>query len=222
MRMKPLTEELPKSLLPVGGRPILEYQIDLLREAGVREIVMLIGHLGEKIKYHFGDGSKFGVRIVYVEQKQALIGTAYALHLAKNLLGEKSFVVLYGDVLAEISLSDFIHQHIASGSSATIALTSLKEPGEYGMTRLRGQKIVEFVEKPGGRDEFSYVVNAGIFCFSPTIFGSLPGNKNASLEKEVFPRLAREEQLNGYIFEGKWFDIGTQEIYQRAIREWKR
>lgn len=223
VKMRPFTHEIPKTLLPVKGKPILEYQIDLLKNADIREIFILVGHLGEKIKYHFGDGSKFGVKINYLEQKKKEIGTGYALYLAKNFFLKETFLVLYGDELVEIHLKDFIDFHIASGGIATLALTLIEKPTLtlYGVAKLRGKKIVEFVEKPSREKRLSQALNAGVFCFEPKIFDYLLPKKNLSLERDIFPRLAKEGKLCGYLFEGKWFDVGTPEIYAKAIKEWK-
>ena len=226
VRMKPLTTEFPKSLLPVAGKPILEHQIELLRDADIRDLTVLVGHLGDKIKNHFGDGSKWGVHIGYIEQGKPDIGTAYGLWLARRIFSQNPFLVLYGDVLAQINLKDFTNHHAGSGAYATVALTSIKEPSFYGVAKMRGESVVEFTEKPKENEELSRVISAGIFCFEPTIFDRLGNHAikkrvDLSLETHVFPTLAREKKLNGYLFEGKWFDIGTQEIYERAIREWK-
>ena len=221
VRLKPLTEELPKSLLPVRAKPILEYQVELLRSAEVRNIFILVGHLGERIKYHFGDGSRLGVHIRYIEQGEGGIGTGHALWLAKNYLSE-TFLLFYGDVLFDMNLADFMRHHDETGSMATMALTSMKYPSEYGVAKLRGSKIVEFTEKPRENAALSRVVSAGIFTFAPAIFDYLPKRPDLALERDVFPKLAGEEKLTGYLFEGQWFDIGTQEIYARAIREWRK
>jgi NDP-sugar pyrophosphorylase family protein len=222
VRMRPFTHEIPKALLPVKGKPILEYQIDLLKNAEIREIFILVGHLGEKIKYHFGDGSRFGVKISYLEQKKKTIGTGYALYLAKNFFLKETFLVLYGDELIEINLKDFIDFHLSSGGIATLALSSIEKPSLtfYGVAKLRGKKIVEFLEKPQEEKGISQVLNAGVFCFEPKIFDYLLPKANLSLENDIFPRLAKEGKLCGYLFEGKWFDVGTPEIYARAIKEW--
>jgi len=222
VRMRPFTHEIPKALLPVKGKPILEYQIDLLKNAEIREIFILVGHLGEKIKYHFGDGSRFGVKISYLEQKKKTIGTGYALYLAKNFFLKETFLVLYGDELIEINLKDFIDFHLSSGGIATLALSSIEKPSLtfYGVAKLRGKKIVEFLEKPQEEKGISQVLNAGVFCFEPKIFDYLLPKTNLSLENDIFPRLAKEGKLCGYLFEGKWFDVGTPEIYARAIKEW--
>jgi len=222
VKMRPFTHEIPKTLLPVKGKPILEYQIELLKNADIREIFILVGHLGEKIKYHLGDGSKFGVKISYLEQKKRTIGTGYALYLAKNFLFKETFLVFYGDELIEIHLKDFIDFHLSSGGVATLALSSIEKPSLifYGVAKLRGRKIVEFLEKPQKKKGISQVLSAGVFCFEPKIFDYLSPKTNLSLEKDIFPRLAKEGKLCGYLFEGKWFDVGTPEIYEKAIKEW--
>lgn len=221
-QMKPLTEKLPKPLLPIRGKPILEHQIELLRSCDIKEIYIVIGYLGEKIKQHFGDGSRFGARITYIEQNEKEIGTGQAVYLARSFLSNKRFIMLYGDVLGEINLKDFVEYHATAGSIATVALTSIKYPSFYGVAKLRGEKVVEFTEKPKEKDELSRVISAGIFCFEPEIFSQLSGSKDLALERDVFPKLAKEGKLAGYLFEGKWFDIGTPEIYARAMKEWKK
>ena len=219
-QMKPLTEKLPKPLLPIQGKPILEHQIELLQACGIKEVFVVIGYMGEKIKQHFGDGSRFGVRITYIEQDEKEIGTGHALYIARNFLSHKRFVALYGDILAEINLGDCAEYHTGSNALATVALTSIKYPSFYGVAKLRGEKVVEFMEKPKEKDELSRVISAGIFCFEPEIFTKLSSAKDLALERDVFPKLAKEGKLTGYLFEGKWFDIGTPEIYTRAIKEW--
>jgi len=218
--MKPLTEQLPKSLLPVNGKPILEHQIDLLKLYDIRNIVIVIGYLGQAIKNHFGDGGKFGVKITYLEQDKDDIGTGYALFLAKPFLANNPFLMMYGDVLAEVDLQDFIEHHTSSSCLATVALTSVKYPSLYGVATMRGEKIVQFAEKPKEKEELSRVISAGVACFEPSIFDYLSRDQHLALEKDVFPQIAKEEKLNGYLFEGKWFDIGTQDIYERACKEW--
>ncbi len=222
IKMRPFTKEIPKSMLLVKGRPILEYQIEALRESDVRDILIMVGYLGEKIKYYFGDGSKFGVKIDYLEQPRGEIGSAFALKLAENFLrDERRFLVLYGDVLAKIDLKDFIYFHTSQKKIGTLALTSIKESSLYGVVKLKGSKIVDFIEKPK-KEEFSRVVNSGIFIFENEIFNYLNKTKKENLlEKAIFPTLIKEGQLLGYLFEGKWFDIGTPEIYARTLKEWE-
>ncbi|MBI2577517.1 MAG: NTP transferase domain-containing protein [Candidatus Wildermuthbacteria bacterium] len=219
-QLKPLTEKTPKPLLPIGKKPLLQYQIELLKRCNVQDILILVGYLGDKIQEYFGDGSKFGVSIRYIRQPQKEIGTAYALSLAKEALGNTPFFVLYGDVLINIDLDDLCSYHAGKGSVATMALTSIKSPSFYGVAHVRGEKIVEFEEKP--RQDISHVISAGVFCFAPEIFDYIKGSENLHLEKDVFPQLAKEGKLGGYSFEGQWFDIGNKETYEKAVKEWER
>ena len=164
-------------------------------------------------------GRWLGVKITYLEQKKKNIGTAFALSLAKKFLENDPFLVMYGDTLLQIDLKDFIDFHFSSKTLATIALTSIKEPTLYGVVKLRGEKIVDFIEKPK-EEEVSRVISAGVFAFEPEIFNFLPPKPSANLEEKVFPTLAKRGMLSGYLFEGKWFDVGTQEAYEKVLKEW--
>lgn len=221
VKMRPFTYEMPKAMLPIHGRPILEYIIDQLRENNIRDIIVLVGDLGEKIKNHFGNGSKFGVKITYLEEEKKE-GTAAPLRLAKNLLSDSPFLLIYGDVLADINLSDFIDFHLSHGGLASIALTSTPEPREYGVVRLHGDKVVDFTEKPHRQRTLSHVVFSGVQILDPKVFDYVPKRGFSMLEEDVFPKLASEGKLDGYLFEGQWFDIGTPRIYGRAVRMWKK
>ena len=220
LKMRPFTYEMPKAMIPVNGRPILEYIIENLRRYDVRDLIISIGHQGVKIKQHFGDGSKFGVKISYLDQGKNQSGTAAPVLQAKKMLGQKPFLVYYGDVLAKIDLDDLIDFHFSANSVATIALTSVNQPADWGVVRLQGSRIYSFLEKPEARRDLSHLINAGIYLFEPAIFKYLtPQNKR--LEKEVFPRLVGERKLFGYLFAGQWFDVGNPEVYKQAVKEWK-
>ncbi|MCA9375831.1 MAG: NTP transferase domain-containing protein [Candidatus Doudnabacteria bacterium] len=220
VQMRPFTYEMPKTMLPVGGRPILEYAVERLRKAGVRNITIVIGHLGEKIRDHFGDGSAFGVRIDYFEQQGETIGTAYPLTQIRTLQKGNPFFVMYGDTLADIDLQDLFETHDSTGAIMTAALTSVEQPGSFGVASLRGYKIVRFDEKPGVGKSRTHLVSAGVFVCSPGIVNVIPKKKTASIEKDVLPHLAGEGLITGYPFEGRWYDVGTPEIYEKVIQEW--
>lgn len=219
VKMRPFTYEMPKTMLPVKGKPILEHIIDKLREHNIREIIILVGALGDKIKNHFGDGAKFGISIVYIEEPKEE-GTAAPLRLAKNLLGNEPFLLLYGDVLADINLTDFIDFHSAHGGLTSIALTSVAKPSEYGVVCLHGDKVVDFTEKPHKAHTLSHVVFSGIQILSPKVIEMVPKKGFSMLENDLLPKLAKSGQLYGYLFEGRWYDVGTPEIYAEAVKEW--
>ncbi len=219
VKMRPFTYELPKPMIPVKGRPILEYTVERLRDVDVRDIVILVGHLGEKIKTHFGDGSRFGVKIRYVEEKKEA-GTAAPLRLAAPFLKSQPFILFYGDVLIDLNLSDLIEFHSTTGGLATIALTSIENPSEFGVVKMHGNRVVEFLEKPPQSRKLSHLIYTGVCVLEPSVINRVPKKGFTMLEKDVFPQLAREGKLSGYLFEGQWFDIGTPEVYDRALNEW--
>lgn len=220
LRLRPYTYEMPKCMLPVWGKPVLEHVIEILRLHEVRDLVISLGFLGEKIKEYFGDGKKYGVSIQYISQGAGEKGTAQPVRQAKKFLQpEKPFILYYGDVLAKINIRDLINFHISNSSFATMALTSVAKSSKWGMVALHGTKIIKFTEKPQEDETFSHLINAGIYIFDYGIFEHISPN-DKKLEEDAFPRLAREGKLVGYAFEGKWFDIGDLDTYERAVKEW--
>lgn len=222
VRLRPLTYELPKALLPIGGRPLLAYIIDQLRDHGIRELVITTGHLGERIEQEFGHGANLGVHIRYVHEPQTT-GTGGALRAAHALLQSSPFLCVYGDILADIDLTDLIRTHeAASGSLATIALTSVADPSAFGAVRLHGMRVAEFYEKPPKRLDISRLIFAGISVLEDEVFRSFPDRPVVSLERDVFPELVKRRALHGYPFEGAWFDVSTAATYERALKTWQR
>lgn len=221
VNMRPFTYEMPKPLIPVHGKPILEHTISMLRDAGIRSIVLNIGFRGEKIEDHFGDGSRFGVSIAYVRERKAE-GTAAPLRLAEKLLRHGPFLLFYGDVLIDVNLHDLIDFHLEAGGEATLAVTSVPDPSEFGVVRLHGAQVVEFIEKPPKSAKLSRLVNTGVYVMDPAIFKRIPARGYSMLETDVFPKLARGGKLYGFVFEGQWFDVGTPAIYERVLKEWKK
>ena len=217
MHMRPFTYEMPKGLFPVGGKPVLEYVVELLRENDIRDIVFSLGHLGEKIKDHFGDGKKFGVKISYVWEKKET-GTGGALVLAKDHINTDTFLVVYGDNLIDINLSDLITFHNDQEVVATIALTSVIDPSAFGEVILHGTKITQFIEKPKKGSQKSQLINCGLYVFEKEIFDFIP-KKGYSLLEDIFSRLAIEKKMSGFLFEGRWVGLETPASYEKAIRE---
>lgn len=221
VKMRPFTYEIPKPLIPVSGRPLLEYSIELLRRYGIEDIIMTVSHLSKKIMDHFGDGSRMGVHITYVEEKRPS-GTAGALASAQRKVGDAPFIMLYGDVLLDLDLNEFLQAHVSNKAAVgTLALTSVADPSEYGAVRLRGTRVVEFSEKPEVDSNVSRMVFSGCAAFDPTIFSFLKkSNKKVGLEQDVFPELIHQGRLFGYPFEGPWFDVSTHETYERVLKQW--
>ena len=221
LKMRPFTYEMPKSLIPVKNKPILEYIIESLRDHNIRDIYLGIDYLGEKIKSHFGDGAKFGVDITYIDNKKPL-GTAAAVKSAQKYLKDNNFIMIHGDVLADVDLSDMIDFAEEEKGILTMALTSIDDPSLYGSVKLRGARIVEFAEKPEASHSVSRLINAGIYIVTPEIFNYLRTKKTSSLESDVFPALISDRKMIGYHFAGNWFDISTPKIYERALKEWRK
>ena len=215
-RLMPLTEKVPKALLPIHGKTITEHLFDLIKKYGIREAVLCVGHLKDKIKEHFGDGSKFGISITYVEENEPL-GTAGPLKLAKNYLKD-SFIVSNGDELKDINIPRMFRLHKRKDALATIALTTVDDPSHYGVARLDGSRIIEFVEKPTNAP--SNLINAGFYILEPEVIDMIPDGFSM-LEKDVFPKLAKLGRLRGFPFSGQWFDIGNIERYKLAEKKWK-
>ncbi len=222
--MRPFSYEIPKPLIPVNGRPLLEYTIALLREHGITDIIITVCHLADKIIEHFGDGKKFGVRIRYVREKQPT-GTGGALWAVQKKVGGGPFVIIYGDILLDLDIAEFLQAHKNNKPAiGTLALTSVADPSTYGAVKMRGTRIVEFSEKPVIDSEVSRLIFAGIGVFTNAVFNFFPRPKPAtmSLEQDVFPQLIAEGRLYGYPFEGQWFDVSTPEAYERVLKQWQR
>ncbi len=217
-RLKPLTDKTPKALLKVQGKAVTEHIFDLLKKYGIRDVVLCVGYLKDQIKEHFGDGSRFGMNVEYVEEDEPL-GTAGPLKLAKKHLKE-SFIVSNGDELKSINIPRMFRLHRRKNALGTLALTTVDDPSHYGVARLDGSRIVEFVEKPKREEAPSNLINAGFYILEPEIIDMIPSGFSM-LEKDVFPKLAKLGKLRGFPFAGQWFDIGTIERYKIAEKTWK-
>jgi NDP-sugar pyrophosphorylase family protein len=219
-RLRPLTYEIPKPLIPVHGKPLLEHTLELLHSHGIDNVVMSLGYKAEKIQEYFGDGRRYGMNFTYIIEKEKL-GTAGPLKLAKKYL-TSTFIVLWADVLAQIDLDDFIRSHHENDGLITIALTSVDDVSSFGVVSLKGNKITGFVEKPKKEDAPSNLINAGLAICEPEVIDHLPAGKFAMFEKDIYPQLAEAGKVYGYPFEGQWFDTGTHEAYERVLKEWQK
>ncbi|MAG08064.1 nucleotidyltransferase [Candidatus Woesearchaeota archaeon] len=215
-RLRPITYEIPKALIPISGKTVTEYLLDLFKKFGVKEIILAVGYMKEKVMEYFGDGSRFGVNIKYIEEDDPL-GTAGPLRLGKHLLNE-TFIVSNGDELKDINVEQMFALHKENKALATIALTTVSDPTKYGVARLSGSNILEFVEKPKKDKAPSNLINSGFYILEPEVVDMIPEGF-AMLEKDVFPKLAEQGRLFGYPFSGYWSDIGTIEKYEKVIKD---
>lgn len=217
-RLRFLSKDTPKPLMQIKGKPIIQYNIELFKKYGIRDIIISVGYKADLIKKELGDGRKFGVNLTYVEEKNAL-GTAGPLKLARPFLKE-TFIMCNADELKNIDLDDMFNFHQANKGLGTIALTSVQDPSAYGVALLNGNKIMTFVEKPSKENAPSNLINAGLYILEPDVIDCIPDGF-AMLETDVFPKLASEENLYGYPFSGQWFDTGTPERFKFAEDKWR-
>lgn len=218
-RFRPITYEVPKALLPVKGKTVPEHLFDLFKRHGIKKYIFSLGHMADKIKEYFGDGQKWGVEIIYVVEK-APKGSAGAVKLAREHLQDGPFIVTNGDELKNIDIEDMYNSHKETEAKVTVALTTVEDPSHYGVAAMKGNKILEFVEKPTKEKAPSNLINSGLSIWDSSVIDIVPDGFSM-YEKDVFPKLAKKEQLYGYVFRGQWFDTGTPERYERALKEWK-
>jgi len=217
-RLRPLTDKMPKPMIMVQKKPLMEHILDLLKKYGIKDVVLCVGYMKEKIRNHYGDGSKIGINLSYVEEDTPL-GTAGPLKLARKKLKD-TFIALNGDVLKDINIARMYRLHKRKNALATIALTTVDDPSQYGVAKLEGSRIVEFVEKPKKDEAPSNLINAGFYIIEPEVIDMIPDGYSM-IEKDIFPKLAKLGRLRGFPFSGQWFDVGTMERLQMAEKEWK-
>ncbi|HUY64849.1 MAG TPA: sugar phosphate nucleotidyltransferase [Acidimicrobiales bacterium] len=218
-RLRPLTSNQPKPMLPMANRPMMEHVVNLLRDHGFDEIVVTVAFMANAIRSYFDDGSEFGVRMVYATEETPL-GTAGSVRNARAQLDER-FLVISGDVLTDIDLGAVVDHHVAKGALATIALKAVEDPLEFGIVITRDDGSVErFLEKPTWGQVFSDTINTGIYVLEPEIFDFIPGDRPVDFSEVVFPAvLAEGRPLFGHVVEGYWEDVGTLEAYLRAHQD---
>lgn len=215
-RLEPITKTLPKPMVPVQDKPIMEHIINLLSYYGVHNIIANLYYLPGVIKAYFGDGSDFGVKLLYSEE-EALKGTAGGVKNNEWFLDE-TFIVMSGDALTDIDLAEFIRFHRRKKALATIALKRVEDVERFGVvvTKDTGE-ISAFQEKPKKEEALSNLVNTGIYIFEPEIFKYIPPDTVFDFGKQLFPLLVREGlPFYGYPMKGYWRDIGTLDSYREA------
>ncbi|MFD0620469.1 sugar phosphate nucleotidyltransferase [Paenibacillus sp. GCM10027629] len=215
-RLRPLTMQTPKPMVPLLNRPCMEYIIELLKKHNITEIAVTVQYLPDVIRDYFGDGSEFGVNLHYFEETEPL-GTAGSVRNASSFLDE-TFIVISGDALTDFNLDDAVAFHQERESIATIVLTEVDTPLEYGvvMTNQEG-RITRFLEKPNWSEVFSDTVNTGIYILEPDIFELIPAQQVYDFSMQLFPLLLEKHApLYGYIAEGYWSDIGNLQQYRET------
>ena len=218
-RLRPLTSNAPKPMLPLVNRPMMEHVIDLLVRHGIDEIVVTVAFMANSIRTYFGDGSEFGVKMVYATEETPL-GTAGSVRNAMEHLDER-FLVISGDVLTDIDLGALIDFHDDHQAMATIGLVHVENPLEFGIVITRDDGGIDrFLEKPTWGQVFSDTINTGIFVLEPEVFDYIESDRPVDFSSEVFPALLADgKPLFGAIATGYWEDVGTLEAYVRAHKD---
>lgn len=218
-RLYPVTYEIPKPLLPVKRKPIINYLVDLFLGQGIKEVVVLISQDFKeefswwKKRYYGGQNHK----IQFIEEKRPL-GTFGGLFYLKKWIGESPFFLTNGDELKKIDLKKMSEFHKQKQVIATLALVRVPNPQDYGVVVCEKGMASEFLEKP--QNPPSKYINSGLYLFSPEVLKEHTEPKFIMVETDIFPKLAKEKKLAGFKFNGKWMDTGTFERYSAAIKKW--
>jgi len=215
-RLRPISYGLPKLLFPILGKPMIYWTLDLLDSAGITEVVLGVNYLAETLKARVGSTYR-GMQIKYSLEDQEL-GTAGPIKLASvGTAMSQTFIAMNGDVIAQIDLRDMVRRHEQSKGLITDALHEVEDPTRFGVVQMDARNRIElFVEKPSRRAAPSRLVNAGIYAIEPEVLRLIPDNRRVSLEREIFPALAKEGRLYGFEFSGYWFDIGNFTDFRKA------
>lgn len=211
-RLRPYTYTVPKPMLWLGGRHILEYAIEHLRKSGIKDILLSVGYLKEQIMDHFGDGSKFGVNIDYLVEDEALF-TAGSLYPHKDKLKDERFLVFMGDHVTNINIEKFLKTHEKTGALATIAVKKKKLSLEYGI--IEGNEKTKILRSFQEKPVMNYLINTGMYILEPKALEYIKPKEDFA--KNVFPRmLEAKEKLAFYKFSREyWIDIGRVKDYER-------
>ncbi|MCL2769996.1 MAG: NDP-sugar synthase [Solirubrobacterales bacterium] len=210
-RLRPLTSTVPKPVVPLVDRPLIAYMLEWLASHGIDDVIMSCGFLATSVRNVLGDGSRYGVRLRFCEEPDPR-GTAGALKFAEPMLDEH-FLMLNGDVLTDIDLTEQIAQHRRTHARATLALVPVDDPTAYGLVHLHDDRSVSgFLEKPSPDQINTNLISAGAYVLERALLELVPPERNVSIEREVWPRLV-EHGLYGYPSERYWLDLGTPARY---------
>ncbi|HVN67182.1 MAG TPA: NDP-sugar synthase [Candidatus Sulfotelmatobacter sp.] len=223
-RLRPLTYNTPKPIVPVANRPFVLHQIELLRQHGITEIIINLHYLSSNIKKILGDGKAFGVKLFFSVEERPL-GTAGAVKNAEQYFDDEPLVVFNGDALTDINIAQIVEYHKKKKARATLTLTRVADPTPYGLIlTAKDGRVSNFIEKPSWEQVTRYsangpadTINAGIYVLDPAVFKNVPKGVEYSFERQLFPGLLEKgEPLYGYISDRYWIDIGKPLQYLQA------
>ena len=216
-RLDPLTRNVPKPMVPVLNKPVMEHIVEMLARNGFKDIMVNLHYLGDQIRDYFGDGSKWGVKIEYSPEDQ-LWGDAGSLKRCEEFFRDDVFVVVGGDDLADFDVESLVEFHRDNEAIATLALSLVEDPSQYGIALLNDRgRITRFLEKPKAANLFSNSANTGVYVVHPRIFDLIPEGEKFGFGNDLFPMLREENArfFGKYAF-GYWKDVGSLKQYQEA------
>ncbi len=218
-RLGPLTDRIPKPLLKISGKPILEHQINLLQQYGITDIYILIGYLGQQIKDYFGDGMSFGVSIEYFQEENPL-GTSGCLNVLRDKI-QDDFLVVYGDILFDFTLDDLTSFHKEKGGVGTLVVHPNDHPYDSDLVTMdENHRIISFLPKNNKPQYYGNLVNAAFFCLSPIVLNHIPEGMPSNFEKDVFPKmLGNSSALYGYKTAEYIKDAGTFDRLEKIKKD---
>jgi NDP-sugar pyrophosphorylase family protein len=217
-RLYPITKTIPKPLLFINKKPIINYLVDLFLKQGIKEIAVLTNKEFEEEFFWWKKRYYPKKKILLIKEEKPL-GTLGGLFYLKNWTSNKPFFLTNGDELKEIDLKKMAQFHQRYPVLGTVALVKVSNPRDYGVVVCNKGIIQEFLEKP--KNPPSNYISSGLYLFSPEIFKYHPGPKFGMIEKDIFPKLTKEQKLAGFKFNGKWMDCGDWKRYAQALKKWR-
>ena len=216
-RLKSVTGDLPKPMVSLCGKPLLEHILALLRRSGITEACITLRYRPEVIREHFGDGSRFDMKLSYHEENSPL-GTAGGVRACRDFYGERDFLVISGDCVCDFDLRTLMEAHRRHRPAVTMALHAHAQPLQYGIVLTdRWHRVVNFIEKPDWARVVSDLVNTGIYIISPQAMGYVPEDRPFDFAKDLFPKLMEcDHEIRGIALDGYWCDVGTPRAYHQC------
>ena len=217
-RLRPLTNDVPKPMLPVAHRPMIVRLAERLAEGGVTDIVLALGFRPEPFRQAFPDGrlGTTGVRVHYAVEPEPLDTGGAVAFAARSVGVDDTFVVANGDVLTDLSIRWLVSEHRRIGADATIHLIPVSDPSAFGVVELDGQMVRRFVEKPAPGETESDLVNAGTYVFEPSVLDLIESGRRVSVERSTFPILVKDRRLAAVATGDYWIDAGRPDTYRQA------
>lgn len=209
----------PPALITLEGQHLLYIMLNHLKRFGIKEFIICAGPWEKQIRQVLLNGEASGTNYIYLEESSRL-GTAGAIKKAYSKIPHEPFLVFHGDVLTSLNIENFVSFHDREKALATIAVKPRIAEKKYGKVLLQGNRITDFIEKEGERG--ISIVNTGVYLFEPGVLDLIPTKTPSSLEKDVFPKLAKMGELSAYLFQGVWFDVSTAKDRKQAAKRWKK